>query len=79
MMVERGVDGDMLHLLPLQVVVLAAAAAVVVSVGQAAVEADFEAVVTVIAVVMLLAAEVEMREVEWTEPTSQSAKYMPHA
>jgi hypothetical protein len=73
MMVEREVDGDMLHLLPLQVVVLAAA--VVVSVGQA----DFEAVVTVIAAVMLLAAEVEMGEVEWTEPTSQSAKHMQHA
>jgi hypothetical protein len=76
MMVEREVDGDMLHLLPLQGVVLAAA--VVVSVGQAAAEADFEAVVTELAVVMLLAAEVEMREAEWTEPTSQSAKYITH-
>jgi hypothetical protein len=78
MTVERVVDGDMFHLLPLQGVVLAAAA-VVVSVGQAAAEVDFEVVVAVPAAVMLLAAEAEMREVEWTEPTSQSAKCKPNA
>jgi hypothetical protein len=51
---------------------------VVVSVGQPAVEADFGTVVTVPAVVTF-AAEVEKREVEWNEPTSQSAKYKPNA
>lgn len=79
MMVEREVDGDMFHPLSLQAVVLAAAVAVVVSVGQAAAEADFGAVAIVLVVVTSLAAVAEKREVVWTEPTSQSAKYKPNA
>ena len=71
---ERVVDGDTAHLLPLQVE-LAAVAAVVVFVVQAAAEADSEAVELVFAVVMLPAAEAETRGVEWTEPVSQSAKH----
>jgi hypothetical protein len=70
-MVETEVDGDMFHLLSLQVVVPAAVVAVVVSVGQAA--------VMVLAVVVMFAAEAETREAEWTEPTSQSGKYKPNA
>ena len=78
MVIERVVDGDMPHLLPLQEVELAAVAAVVVFVEQAAAVAYSEAVQLVFAVVMLPAAAAEMRGVEWTGPVSQSAKHKAH-
>lgn len=73
MVIERGVDGDKLHLLTLQEVDLAAVVAVVVFVAQAAAEA----VEVVSAVVMLPAAEAETWGVELTEPLSPSAKHKP--
>lgn len=66
-MIERGVDGDKLHLLTLQEVELAAAVAVVVFVAQAAAET----------VEVVSAAEAETWGVELTEPPSPSAKHKP--
>lgn len=78
--VEKGVDGDMPLLLPLQGAVLAAVAvAGALLVAAAAAEADFEAAGVVFAVVTALVAEVEKGEVEWTEPISQSVKHKANA
>lgn len=73
--IERVVDGDTPHLLPLQEVEVAAVAAVVVFVVLAAAEADSEAVELVFVVVMLPAAEAEMKGAEWNEPVSRSAEH----
>lgn len=82
MVVGRG-DGDMPQALPLLEAVLAAVAvvvvaAVVVFVAEAVAVVDSGAARVVLAVVMAVVAEVE-EEVEWTEPTSQSAKYKANA